>query len=84
MLLLLRKKRGGKSGHAQNLLPIRTASGHGLFRPRDFVTYGQKTPTSADMAQLPVAYLIINTFLPRVRINYKYFFLHRVRVRVRS
>jgi hypothetical protein len=28
-------------------------------------------------------YLIINTFLPRVRVNYNFFFLHRVRVEVR-
>ena len=51
-----KKKAREKAGHAQNLLPIRTASGHGLFRSRDFVTSGQKTPTRADMAQLPVAH----------------------------
>ena len=28
MLLLLRKKRGEKAGHAQNLLPVRAPSGH--------------------------------------------------------
>ena len=45
MLLLLRKtKTREKAGHAHNLLPIRTASGHGLFRSRDFVTSGQKVP----------------------------------------
>jgi hypothetical protein len=27
MLLLLRKKRGGKAGHAQNILPVRATSG---------------------------------------------------------
>ena len=44
MLLLLRKKRGEKRAHAHNLLPVWTASGHGHFRSRDFVTSGQKTP----------------------------------------
>ena len=43
-VLLLRKKRGEKSGHAQNLLLVRTTSGQGLFRSRDFVTSGQKSP----------------------------------------
>ena len=42
MLLLLRKKRGGKAGHVQNLIPVRATSGQGLFRSRDFVTSGQK------------------------------------------
>ena len=40
--------------HAQNILPVMTASGQGLFRSRDFVTSGQKGPTRADMA--PVAH----------------------------
>jgi hypothetical protein len=52
MLLLLRKKRGEKSGHAQNLLPIRTASGQVLFRTGPLpdrssschVISGQKAP----------------------------------------
>jgi hypothetical protein len=35
-------------GKAQNLLPIRTASGQGLFR--------SKEPTRADIVQLPVAH----------------------------
>jgi hypothetical protein len=43
MLLLLRKKRG-KTGHAQNILPAMTVSGQGHFRSRDFVTSGQKAP----------------------------------------
>jgi hypothetical protein len=33
-----------------------TASGQGLFRSREFVTSGQKGPTRADMALLPVAH----------------------------
>jgi hypothetical protein len=33
-----------KAGHAQNLFPIRTASGQGHFRSRDFVTSCQKAP----------------------------------------
>ena len=37
-----KKKAREKSGHAQNLLPIGTASRQGLFRSRDFVTSGQK------------------------------------------
>ena len=56
ILLLLRKKRGEKTGHAQNLLPVRATSGQGPFRPRDFVTSCQKDPTRADMAQLPVGH----------------------------
>ena len=51
-----KKKAREKSGHAQNLLPIRDTSGQGLFRSRDFVTSGQKAPTRADIAQLPVAH----------------------------
>ena len=39
-----KKARGKKTGHAQNILPVRTASGQGLFRSRDFVTSGQKAP----------------------------------------
>ena len=39
-----KKKARGGTGHAQNILPVRTASGQGLFRSRDFVTSGQKTP----------------------------------------
>jgi len=31
-----KKKARGKAGHAQNILPDRAASGHGLFRSRDF------------------------------------------------
>ena len=54
MLLLLRKKRGEKSGHAQNLLPIRTASGQVLFLSRDFRSKG---PTRADIAQLLVVHV---------------------------
>ena len=56
ILLLLRKRRGEKTGHAQNLLPVRATSGQGPFRPRDFVTSCQKDPTRADMAQLPVGH----------------------------
>ena len=37
-----KKKAREKSGHAQNLLPVRDTSGQGLFRSRDFVTSGQK------------------------------------------
>ena len=47
-----KKKAREKAGHGQNLFPNRTASGHGLFGSRDFVTSGQKTTTRADMAQL--------------------------------
>jgi hypothetical protein len=32
----------GKSGHAQNLLPVRATSGQGFFQSRDFVTSDQK------------------------------------------
>jgi hypothetical protein len=39
-----KKKAREKAGHAQNLFPIRTASGHGHFRSRDFVTSCQKIP----------------------------------------
>jgi hypothetical protein len=39
-----KKKRGKKAGHAQNILPVRTTSGQGLFRSCDFVTSGQKAP----------------------------------------
>ena len=31
-----KKKARGKVGHAQNILPDRAASRHGLFRSRDF------------------------------------------------
>jgi hypothetical protein len=31
-----KKKARGQAGHAQNILPDRSASGHGLFRSRDF------------------------------------------------
>jgi hypothetical protein len=51
-----KKKTRGKAGHAQNILPVMTASGQGLFRSRDFVTSGKKGPTRADMAWLPVAH----------------------------
>ena len=44
LLLLLRKKTRGKTGHAQDILPARTASGQGHFQSRDFVTSGQKAP----------------------------------------
>ena len=54
MLLLLRKTRGKKRGHEQNLLPVRATSGQGHFRSRDFRSKG---PTRADMAQLPVAHM---------------------------
>jgi hypothetical protein len=40
-----------KVGHAQNLLPVRTTSGHVTG-----VTSVQKGPTRVDMAQLPVAH----------------------------
>jgi hypothetical protein len=43
-VLLLKKKRGGKAGHAHNLLPVRDTSRQGLFRSRDVVTSGQKAP----------------------------------------
>ena len=39
-----KKKTRKKSGHAQNILPVRATSGHGLFRLRDFFTSGQKSP----------------------------------------
>jgi hypothetical protein len=42
-------------GHAQNLLPVRTTSGQGLFQSRD-CHFRSKGPTRADMAQLPVAH----------------------------
>jgi hypothetical protein len=35
---------GEKTGHMQNILPVRATSGQGFFRSRDFVTSGQKTP----------------------------------------
>jgi len=67
------------------------------FRTMTNITSGHDTSGHAQWSDLPhdppqmrlcpcpyTTYLIINTFLPRVRINYKYFFLHRVRVRVRS
>jgi hypothetical protein len=57
MLLLLRKKkRGEKAGHAQNLLPVRATSGHGLFQSRDWRHFWSKRPTRTDMAQHPVAH----------------------------
>jgi hypothetical protein len=31
-------------------------AGQGLFRSRDFVTSGEKGPTRADIAQLPIAH----------------------------
>ena len=61
MLLLLRKKRGEKRGMPRSysrsgpFLDMAT-SGECLFRSCDFVTSGQKAPTRADMAQLPVAH----------------------------
>jgi hypothetical protein len=54
-VLLLLKKSAGKTGHAQNLLPVRTTSGQGLFQSRD-CHFRSKGPTRADMAQLPVAH----------------------------
>ena len=39
-----KKKAWEKAGHAQNLLLVRTTSGHILFRSRDFVTSSQKAP----------------------------------------
>ena len=56
MLLLLRKKTGGKAGHAQNLLPVRATSGHGLFQSRNWRHFRSKGSTRADMAQHPVAH----------------------------
>jgi hypothetical protein len=50
------------TGHAQNILPDRAASGHGLFRSRDFRKsrdwrqFRSKGTTRADIAQLPVAH----------------------------
>ena len=44
LLLLLRKKRREKAGHTQNLLPVKATSGQDLFRSRDFVISGQKSP----------------------------------------
>jgi hypothetical protein len=44
MLLLLRKKRGGKAGHAQNLLPVRATSGQGHFM-KGQVTFGSHVTT---------------------------------------
>jgi hypothetical protein len=38
-VLVLRKKCGGKAGHAQNILPVRDTSGHVTD-----VTSGQKAP----------------------------------------
>jgi hypothetical protein len=55
-----KKKAREKAGHGQNLLPNRTASGHGLFRSCDFVTSGQKTTTGTDMAQLPCTLLRVH------------------------
>jgi hypothetical protein len=55
LLLLLRKKRGEKAGHAQNLLPVRAACGRPLL-----VTwrchFRSKGQTMAYIAQLPVAH----------------------------
>jgi hypothetical protein len=47
-----KKKARGKPGHAQNLLPVSNTSGQGLFRSRDFVTFGQKAPlrTTVELA----------------------------------
>ena len=39
-----KKKMRGKTGHAQNILPVRAISRQGLFRSRDFDTSGQKAP----------------------------------------
>ena len=46
MLLLYyyKEKNAGKTGHAQNILPVRAISRQGLFRSRDFDTSGQKAP----------------------------------------
>ena len=44
-VLLLRKKSGGETGHAQNILPVRATSGQ--VAPSDV--------TRADIAQFPVA-----------------------------
>jgi hypothetical protein len=49
-----KKKVREKTGHAQNLLPVRVACGQGLFRWRDH--FRSKGPTRADIAQLPVAH----------------------------
>ena len=48
--LVRKKKRGGKAGHAQNILPVRTASGQGLFRSRDRRHFRWKGPTKVDIA----------------------------------
>jgi hypothetical protein len=57
-----KKKARGKAGHAQNILPDRAASGHDLFRSRDFRKsrdwrhFRSKGTTRANIAQLPVAH----------------------------
>ena len=76
MLLLLRKKRGEKRG-MRTLFPVRATSGHGHFRSCDVVTSGQKAPTRADMAQLPVAHA--HNILPDSARDLRHFRLHDFR-----
>jgi hypothetical protein len=67
------------SGHVTDVTFGHVTSGHAQWSdpPHD--------PPQMRLCPCPyTTYLIINTFLPRVRINYKYLFLYRIRVRVRS
>ena len=52
-----------------------------MTRFRSFITYNTFYNKDTAMLFYLGLGLIINTFLPRVRVNYKYFFLHRVSVR---
>jgi hypothetical protein len=57
---ITKKKNTGENRHAQNILPVRAASGQGLFRSRDFQKsrdwrhFRWKDPARANVAQLPV------------------------------
>ena len=77
-----KKKTRGKTGHAQNLLPVRATSGHGHFRTLAFpVTwlshFRSKSPTREDMAQLPVAHA--QNILPDSAYDWRHFRSHDFR-----
>ena len=45
-----KKKNAEKTGYAQNILPVKAASGQGLFRWRDRRHFRWKGPTKVDIA----------------------------------
>jgi hypothetical protein len=72
------------SGHVTGVTFGHVTSGHDTSGHAQW-SYPPHDPPQMRLCPCPyTTYLIINTFLPRVRINYKYLFLYRVRVRVRS